>query len=114
MKKLLYILFLVMLTSCDRTEYVEPTYEVITNKGLPILRSDQYFESTIRVVVKLAQGYKITTTVETFSLAEYKDGGLELKFHPQCTDLNANMRADRVLMCDTYEFINPKIKECNQ
>lgn len=114
MKKLLYLSFLIVLSSCDRAEYVEPSYEMIKNKDLPELRSTQYFECTVRTTVKLAQGYKITTSLETFNYAEYKDGGLELKFHPQCTELNPNMKADRVIMCETYEFINPKIKECNQ
>ena len=73
MKKLLICFSLISLYSCDRVEYVEPTFTTINNVGLPVIKSNEYITCQVQTSTKLAVGQKLTKSEEKFNIAEYKE-----------------------------------------
>lgn len=112
MKKLLICLSLISLYSCDRVEYVEPTFTTINNAGLPAIKTNEYITCMVQTSTKLAVGQKLTKSEEKFNIAEYKDGALELSFHQVCSGLNPNMNNNRTISCGSYSFSNVVINSC--
>ena len=112
MKKLLICLSLISLYSCDRVEYVEPTFTTISNVGLPVIKSNEYIICQVQTATKLAVGQKLTKSEEKFNITEYKDGALELSFHQVCSGLNPNMSSNRAISCNSYSFSDIKVNKC--
>lgn len=113
MKKLLICFSLIPLYSCDKVEYVEPTFTTINNVGLPTIKTNEYITCQVQTSTKLAVGQKLTKSEEKFNIAEYKDGALELSFHQVCSGLNPNMNSNHTISCDSYSFSEIKVNKCN-
>lgn len=111
MKKIILIVTLFSLFGCNKK--IEPPENVILiNKGLPNIKADEYYTCTVRCTTYIGTSTKIVTSQESFNIAEYQSGSLELKTHQVCVYYNNNMDKVKTIPCNEYSFYNVVINNC--
>lgn len=111
-KLLLFVVFILSLSSCQR-ELVVPENYLIINEGLIPVYSDSYYDATLKTVTQLSNnGVKITTENVKFNQASYDSGSLSLTVSNLCNYLNPAMNLNKTYRCDSYSFSNIIVKKC--